>query len=343
MVMETVYLQSEAYHESRFSAFINFTSLQQRLTRILWILASIVWTISLARNLSLYDVTTQLIGHFFSAVRTIGNMTFTFESVAIFIFILWLSSAISAFINFFFGHEQQQLQGKRSKIGSMMLLIRLAIWILGFFIAVAAAGIPIDKLSIMIGALGVGIGFGLQNIVNNLVSGIILAFERPIQVGDLIEVGGKLGVVKEIGVRSSKINNNAGADIIVPNGDLLSQHLTNWTMQDRNKQIDFTMGIPYNSDIKNVRNIILEILENNDKIMTEHHPAVMINQFGEKTIDLEVVFWVYDLANGGSVRTNAMIDIYEKLAGAGIHLPVATEVLPAPEAAPIKDDEPKKD
>ncbi len=343
MVMETVYLQSETSHESKFSAFINFNSLQQRLTRILWILASIVWTISLSRNLTLYDITTQMIGHFFSTARTIGNMTFTFESVAIFIFILWLSSVISAFINFFFGNEQQHQQGKRSKIGSMMLLIRLAIWILGFFIAVAAAGIPIDKLSIMIGALGVGIGFGLQNIVNNLVSGVILAFERPIQVGDLIEVGGKLGIVKQIGVRSSKINNNAGADIIVPNGDLLSQHLTNWTMQDRNKQIEFTMGIPYDSDIKNVRKIILETLENNDKIMTDHRPAVMVNQFGEKTIDLKVVFWVYDLTNGNSVRTNAMIDIYEKLSIAGVRLPVTIEVLPSPVTVPIKGNEAKKD
>lgn len=166
-------------------------------------------------------------------------MVFTFKSVAIFICILWFSSVLSGFINFFFGNGKLQDSNKRSRIGSMMLLIRLTIWTLGFCIAVAAAGIPLDRISLMLGALGVGIGFGLQNIVNNLVSVVIIAFERPIQVGDLIEVGGKTGVVKEIGVRSSKINNNAGADIIVPNGDLLSQHLINWTMQDRSKQVEF--------------------------------------------------------------------------------------------------------
>ncbi len=99
-------------------------------------------------------------------------------------------------------------------------LYESAIWTAGFLIAVAAAGIPIDKISILIGALGVGIGFGLQNLVNNLVSGIIIAFERPIQIGDTIEVGGKTGTVQEIGVRSSQINNGEGANIIVPNGDL---------------------------------------------------------------------------------------------------------------------------
>jgi potassium efflux system protein len=331
LVMESVYLQSEAYQDSRFSDFINFNTVKQRLSGMLWILGSIVWIITLSRSLTLYDATIGLISTLFSTPRTIGNMTFTYESVAIFFFIIWLSSVISGFINFFFGNQKQNKPGKRSKIGSMMLLIRLAIWILGFFIAVAAAGIPIDKLSIMIGALGVGIGFGLQSIVNNLVSGVIIAFERPIQVGDLIEVGGKLGVVKEIGVRSSKINNNAGADIIIPNGDLLSQHLINWTMQDRSKQIEFMLGIPYDSDIKNVQKIILDTLAGNEEIMTTPIPAIVVNQFGEKTLDLKIQFWVYDLANGGPARTKAMIDIYEKLSQSGIHLPVSTEVFTTPE------------
>ncbi|MDN3655283.1 mechanosensitive ion channel [Ferruginibacter paludis] len=323
MVMEAIYLQSEAYHDSRISAFIDFKTLQHRFVNILWILASTVWTISLARNLTLYDTVIQLCTHFFEATRTIGSMVFTFESVAIFIFIIWLSSVISGFISFFFGSEKLHTTGKRSRLGSMMLLIRLAIWILGFFIAVAAAGIPIDKLSIMIGALGVGIGFGLQNIVNNLVSGVILAFERPIQVGDLIEVGGKMGVVKEIGVRSSKINNNEGADIIVPNGDLLSQHLINWTMQDRNKQVEYTIGIPYNSDIEKVRGIIRETLAGEEKIMAAPVPSITVKQFGERTIDLKISFWVFDLSEAGAIRSNAMIKIYEKLTAAGIQLPVS--------------------
>lgn len=322
MVLEAIYLQSEAYHDSRFSAFIDFNTLQYRFRRVLWLLASLVWAISLTRNLTLYDAVMQGIGSFFSATRSIGNMVFTFQSVAVFICIIWVSSVISGFINFFFGNDTLKTIGKRSNLGSMMLLVRLTIWILGFFIAVAAAGIPLDKLSIMIGALGVGIGFGLQNIVNNLVSGVIIAFERPIQVGDLIEVGGKMGIVKEIGVRSSKINNNEGADIIVPNGDLLSQHLINWTMQDRNKQVEFMIGMPYDADIKKVKTIIDDTLVNNEKIMTTPGPAIIVKQFGERAIELKILFWVHDLSEAGSIRSNAMIEIYEKLAGAGIHLPV---------------------
>jgi potassium efflux system protein len=322
MVLEAIYLQSESFHESRFSEFINFKELQHRFLRILWILSVLVWSISLMRNFTLYDVMLKFFDSFFTKTRTIGSMVFTFESVAIFIFIIWLSSVISGAINFFFGNENVHNSTSRSRVGSMMLLIRLAIWTLGFSIAVAAAGVPISKLSLMLGALGVGIGFGLQNIVNNLVSGIIIAFERPIQVGDLIEIGGKQGVVKEIGVRSSKINNNSGADIIVPNGDLLSQHLINWTMQDRNKQLEFTIGIPYQEDIKKLTGLIKKTLDKNDNIMASHPPAIIVQEFGDRGIALKIIFWVEDLANAGSVRTRAMIDVYDMLNAEGVHFPV---------------------
>jgi potassium-dependent mechanosensitive channel len=321
MVLEAVYVQSEAYHDSRFAKFINYKILEQQFLRILWILAITAWTVSLVRNFTLYDAMIEMLASFFTETRTIGSMVFSFKSVAIFICIIWFSSMISAAINFFFGNQKIKNSNSRSRLGSMMLLIRLTIWTLGFCIAVAAAGIPLDKLSIMIGALGVGIGFGLQNIVNNLVSGVILAFERPIQVGDLIEVGGKTGVVKEIGVRSSKINNNEGADIIVPNGDLLSQHLINWTMQDRNKQIDFLIDIPYYCDIKKVTLLIQEALANNEKILKSQPRAVVLQQFGDLAIKLKILFWVHDLTEAGAIRSNAMIEIYGLLAANGVQFP----------------------
>ena len=322
ILLEAMYVQSEAYLESRFSEFINFKNLQYRFLKILWVIAAAIFALSLFRNLTLYDFALDTLSGFFNETRTIGSMVFSFKSVAVFICILWLSSVLSAFINFFFGNGKIHDPNNRSRIGSMMLLIRLTIWTLGFFIAVAAAGIPLDKLSLMLGALGVGIGFGLQNIVNNLVSGVIIAFERPIQVGDLIEVGGKTGVVKEIGVRSSKINNNSGADIIVPNGDLLSQHLINWTMQDRSRQVDFVMGISYESDIKKVTALMQATLLVNPKIMKTPAPSILVQQFGDRAIDVKISFWVSDLNEAGGIRSNAMVEIYQVLASQGIQLPV---------------------
>ncbi|WP_316831126.1 mechanosensitive ion channel family protein [Pedobacter aquatilis] len=322
LILEAIYLQTEAYQASRFSDFINYKELQYRLQRYLWVIASIVFFVSFVRNITLYDLFTTMLSQFFYETRSIGSYKFTFASIGIFILIIWLSSIISSFISFFFGHEKAVSGGKRSGLNSMMLLIRLAIWTVGFLIAVAAAGIPIDKLSIMLGALGVGIGFGLQNIVNNLVSGVIIAFERPIQIGDQIEIGSKSGVVKEIGVRSSKIHSAEGSDIIVPNGDLLSQHLINWTMQDRSKRVEFTVGIPYETDIEFARKLIADKLAANEKVLPLPKPVIIVQDFGEYTIGIRTLLWVADLSVAGEVRTEAMIDVKKVLSEAGINLQV---------------------
>ena len=322
MVLEAIYLQTEAYHESRLSAFINFKELQHRFQRNLWVLASIVWLIGLVRNLTLYDWVMMLAASFFNENRSIGSYSFTFASVAIFFCIIWLSSLISRFISFFFDNEKAVAGGKRSSLNSMMLIVRLAIWAIGFLIAVAAAGIPIDRLSIMLGALGVGIGFGLQNIVNNLVSGVILAFERPIQVGDQIEIGGKSGTVKEIGVRSSKLHNAEGADIIIPNGDLLSQQLINWTMQDRSKRVEFTISVPYETDMAMAQQLIIDQLKACEGISQVPEPTTVVQDFGEYGVSIKALFWVADLSNAGTMRTRAMVLTKNALAAAGIRLQI---------------------
>lgn len=320
MVIEALYLQSEAYHESRFSDFLNFEKLKLSLQRTLWILACIVWLAALVRDLTLYSWFSQAFFHFLKAKRPIGKYHFTFASVLVFIFVIWLSAVISRIVNYFFGYEKSITTGKRSGINSMVLILRLCIWAAGFLIAVAAAGIPLDKVSIMLGALGVGIGFGLQTIVNNLVSGVILAFERPIQIGDQIEVGDKSGTVKEIGVRASKINNSEGADIIIPNGDMLSQHVINWTIQNKNKRVGFTLGVPYDSDLTKIQSLILDKLKTHEDILHYPEPSVNVTDFGQLAVDLQVLFWVPDLNNASTVRTGIMMEVKEMLSREGIQL-----------------------
>lgn len=321
IILEAVYLQSKSLRESRFSEFLVYDELKTKLRRALWIVTGILWTIGFTKNLTMYDSVFRMLDWFFNKTRSIGNMQFSFMSIAIFIFVIWISSIISSFINFFFGSKLNDNTNKRSNIGSVMLLVRLAVWAVGFMIAIAAAGIPLDKISIMIGALGVGIGFGLQNIVNNLVSGIILAFERPIQVGDYIEIDGRAGTVKEIGVRSSKISNSDGADIIVPNGDMLSKHLINWTLHNRNKRMEVVVGIAYESDVRKAKEIIENVLKNNNKVMQSPGPSVLLNNFGNSSVDFKINFWSYDLSDAGTLRSNIMIEIFEQFAKANIEIP----------------------
>ncbi len=321
IVLEAIYLQSEAYGESRFSEFLNFNKLQHRFKRGLWILAVTLWVVSLIRNVTLYDAFTAFMVSFFSQQRSIGSLAFSFSSVAVFFFVIFISTVISRFVNFFFGNDASKNTVKRSSLGSMLLLIRLAIWAIGFLIAIAASGIPLDRLSIMIGALSVGIGFGLQNIVNNLVSGIIIAFEQPIKMGDQIEIGNKSGVVKEIGVRSSTIRSGDGANIIIPNGDLLSQHLINWTMQNRNKRVEFTISLPYDENIPNVKTLINDALDKSENVLHTTPPVIMVQAFNEKTVDVRIIFWVPDLTTAGTLRSNTMIEVYDSLKAAGVALP----------------------
>ena len=185
-------------------------------------------------------------------------------------------------------------------------MIRLGILSAGILIAFAASGIPIDKLTIIIGALGVGIGFGLQNIVNNLVSGVILAFERPVQIGDAIEVGNRYGVIKEIGIRSSKIVTVEGSEVIVPNGDMLSQHIVNWTLSSHYRRVELIVGVAYQTDLRKAESILQQIINKEKGIQQSPAPAVLAHQFGDSSIDFRLLFWC-DIDAWVAVKSEVLI------------------------------------
>jgi potassium-dependent mechanosensitive channel len=308
ILVDAVYTQSEVFH-NRFFAFLNFVDLKNKLRGVLWVVAIFVWILAILKNLTVYDRFSGIVMYFINKKRTIGSINFSYESGLLFILIIWISSVLSQFVNFFFDESHNPGPQKKTKLGSIALIVRITIWTAGFLIAVAAAGIPLDKISILIGALGVGIGFGLQNLVNNLVSGIIIAFERPIQIGDTIEISGKTGTVQEIGVRSSQISNGEGANIIVPNGDLLSQQLINWTMHNRNKRIKILLSVPYQSDFRKARDLVVEELNKNQKIMRDPKPAVTVDTFANNAVNFEVKFWVPDMSEVGPIRNELMLDI----------------------------------
>jgi len=317
ILVDAVYTQSEVFN-NRFFAFLHFVDLKNKLRRVLWVVAISLWLLSILRNLMMYERVSTTLLFFINKTRTIGGFSFSYTSGILFVLIIWISSVLSQFVSFFFDERHNPGPKKKTKLGSIALIVRISIWTVGFLIAVAAAGIPINKISILIGALGVGIGFGLQNLVNNLVSGIIIAFERPIQIGDTIEIGGKTGTVQEIGVRSSQINNGEGANIIVPNGDLLSQQLINWTLHNRNKRIKILISIPYKSDFRKARNLILDEINKNGKIMRDPIPAVTVETFSNNLVNYEIKFWVPDMSEVGTIRNDLMLDIIESFAKNGI-------------------------
>jgi len=168
-----------------------------------------------------------------------------------------------------------------------------------------------DKITIVIGALGVGIGFGLQALVNNLVSGLIISFEKPVNVGDIVEIGNRSGIMKSIGFRSSVIYTWDGADVVIPNGDLLNQHLVNWTLSNRRRRVDILIGVAYGTDLKKAIQILEDLAKNDHRVLQAPAPIVLIKEFSNSSINLRLLIWVRDFMEWTNVQSdiNAAIDI----------------------------------
>lgn len=323
VIMEALYLQSEVAqsNQKEFTNYLNYKNIYHRLNNIFITLAVFMWLYFLSLNLSIDDFIYNTIATFLSNVRTIGNSSFTFGSILIFVLVIWFASFLAKNIAYFATIKDSQKADLRDKrLGSSILLIRLAVLIVGFFVALTFSGISLDKLAIVLGALSVGIGFGLQTIVNNLVSGIILAFERPIQIGDAIEVGGRSGVVKEVGIRSSTIQSYDGSEVIIPNGDLLSQHLINWTLSDRKRRIEIIIGVAYGSDLKLVQEVLLEVMKKNE-ILSVPEPKVFVNNFADSAVEFRLLFWVSNFDTWLGVKNQVMLDTYEAFDASGIEIP----------------------
>ncbi|GGF22338.1 mechanosensitive ion channel family protein [Echinicola rosea] len=323
VIMEAIYLQIELSKKSstEYTAYFDFQDITSKVRNIFVFLASAIWLYYLTANLTIYDYLYENTAAFLSAERTIGESKFTFGSVFTFVVIIWISGIISKYISYFAEAKDQKMAANRKqRLGSSILLIKLGVFTIGFLLAIAAAGIPLDNVAIVLGALSVGIGFGLQTIINNLVSGIILAFERPVQIGDVIEVGGRSGVVKEVGIRASKILGYDGSELIMPNGDLLSQQLVNWTLSNKRRRVELFIGVAYGSDSEKVEGVLRSVLDR-DGILKVPGPSVFLQNFADSAVEYRLLFWVADIDTWVDMRNEVMKDIYKRFGDEGIEIP----------------------
>jgi small-conductance mechanosensitive channel len=174
---------------------------------------------------------------------------------------------------------------------------------------------------VILGTLSVGIGFGLQNVVNNFVSGLILLYERPIRVGDVIDVGTATGTVTHIGIRSSTIKTFQGAEVVLPNSNLVSNQLTNWTLSDQVRRVDIEVGVAYGSDVAKVQEILLLAARASVDVLSDPAPISLFTGLGDSALNFQLRFWTARsdryLATASEVRQG----IVEKLDAAGIAIP----------------------
>jgi len=291
-------------------------------SNFIYVLFAVSWYILISRNTYTFQSFMQPIADGFYEKQQFGEFTFSYNSIFIFFFVLFMSG-LSARIVSFLTTDSRTNSGESSKsgLGSWLLLIRIAIITFGVLIAFISVGIPMDKIALMISALSVGIGFGLQNVINNLVSGLIIAFEKPINLDDIVEVGGNVGKMKSIGIRSSVITTWDGADVIIPNGDLLSQHLVNWTMGSNKRRYEIDLGVAYGSDLNQVKTILIEVLNEHELVLKNPTPMVWVTKFNDSSIDFVIKYWVPHFNFGNDVRNDLIIAIDVAFKTNGIEIP----------------------
>jgi small-conductance mechanosensitive channel len=178
---------------------------------------------------------------------------------------------------------------------SMGRLVHYVIIFIGFLLAISALGFEISKITIMLSALGVGIGFGLQGIVNNFVSGLILLFERPVRVGDIVVMNGNWSEIKKIGLRSTVLGSFDQAEVIIPNADIVNNQVTNWTLSNRRRRIDIKVGVAYGSDVPLVLETLMACAKATPKVAETPEPQVLFLSFGESSLDFELKIFVSDV------------------------------------------------
>lgn len=327
LLNEGLSIASQVYqHPDKKLFYINFAKVGDQVPRIFYVFLAVGWAILMGRNFYAFRTIAGPLNSFLNEQRKLGDYSFSINGIVIFALILIVSLFLSRLISFF-ATEPDLSQGVADRkgkveVGSWLLLIRIIIISTGLFLAIAAAGIPLDRITLVIGALGVGIGLGLQGLVNNLVSGLIIAFEKPVNVGDIIEVDGKSGTMKSIGFRSSVVVTSDGSSLIIPNGDLLSQHLVNWTMSRNRKRINLVIGVAYGTDIAQAQQLIQEIMRADSRI-SYHPPAIVLaRNFAANTIDLDVFFWMNDLREASLTKSDLIQKIDQRFKEAGIVIPI---------------------
>ena len=204
---------------------------------------------------------------------------------------------------------------------SVSSLSYYVILFLGLLAALAAAGFQVGQLTLVLGALGVGIGFGLQDVVRNFVAGLILMFERPLQRGDTVEVAGVLGQVREIGLRATIVTTFEGADVVVPNGMLLADKLINWTLNGTRRRFDLNISTHYSEDPQRTMDLLVQIARSCKGVAATPAPACIMTGLGPGELQFNVRAWTKDFADWIDVRTELAMKIRDGLAEAGIEVP----------------------
>ena len=282
-----------------------------------------VWSLFIImKNFLIHDEIISWLEETLSRVWEIGNLEIAIGNILLFFISIWLAVKVARFVRFILeGDVLPRLNLARGVPGAISSITTYLIIGFGIIIAMITAGIDLSSFALLAGALGVGIGFGLQDLVRNFISGLILIFERPIQIGDAVQVEELSGRVRRIGIRSSIIKTWNGAEVIVPNGNLISNKLINWTMSDQLRRIDIKIGVAYGTDASLVMKTLLNCATNNKQILNNPSAYVLFNDFAESYLEFELRCWTSNYPDWIFIRSDIRVAIDEAFEKEGIVIP----------------------
>jgi len=295
--------------------------IQARTTRAISVAALVAWVAGTLARLGLLEPLLELGRTALALPVTPFRVGITLGDGVAFGLTLWAAFLVSRFVRFALEEDvYHRLQLARGVPYAVSNLVQYGVLLIGFLVALLTLGLDVNRFTVLAGAFGVGIGFGLQNIVNNFVSGLILLFERPIQVGDAVQLGELTGEVTRIGIRSSTLRTWEGAEVILPNASLIQDRVTNWTLSDRTRRFDISIGAAYGSDPERVLAVLMEAARQDRRVLASPAPVALFMGFGASALDFQLRVWTDD-PEWPLVRSELAIAVYRAFRASGIEIP----------------------
>ncbi len=307
-----LYEQLKKLIDQRIRPMINWAGL------ILWLYAVLIY-------FRLLRPVQSLIGNIMDTKFSIASVVISIGGIISFFLIVFFTYILVQFVkNIFKDDWIAKSNLPRGTADALSMLIRYSIIAIGIYLALNSIGLNMNKFGFLVGALGIGIGFGLQNVVLNFIAGLILTFENPIHIGDVIEVDQYIGRVTEIGARATKVLTWDGSEVIVPNGLLISNKVVNWTLTNQKRRLTISIKTPFDADPEKVIDILTEVMQKHHNTHAEPIPMVLFNGFESSSLDFTLYCWV-EFSNSLNTKSEIAINAIKTLASVGIAAPMPTQ------------------
>ena len=283
-------------------------------------LSALIWIIAALRILNIYQETVNLLD---SLAFNSGNLRISLliiiKALITFSILFWVAGKISRLVT----KRIDRSEGLTPSIKVLLNKIaKFLIFTSAILFTLSAIGIDLTAFAFIGSAIGVGLGFGLQKIVSNFISGIIILVDKSIKPGDVVEIGDVYGWVRKLDTRFVSVVTRSGKEFLIPNEDFITKEVINWSYSDELVRVDAEVGVSYNSDLRVVQELMMEAIKEKDRILSEPSPNVLLIDFGDSSVNFELRFWISDPRNGiQNIRSEILLSIWDNFKEHNIEIP----------------------